>query len=239
MVCVKIKTKMELFLNQKEMLVLASSSPRRKQLLALGGWAFKLSPAQIDETPLPDEDPRAYVLRLSEGKAKVAAQMAGSDAVVIGADTTVVFTPDLGKPQILGKPADPAEAVAMLRLLRNRTHQVCTGMAVLDNRDGRLLTDLASTDVHMRDYSDAEMAAYIATGDPLDKAGAYAIQHPEFNPVDKIQGCYTNIVGLPVCHLVRLLQEIGVPPRSATARGAKPDLYSECSVCSQVMKGEM
>lgn len=191
------------------MLVLASNSPRRRQLLELQGWAFTIRPAQIDETPRQAEDPREYVLRLAESKAgAVAAQMIGSpEALVLAADTTVASGMD-----ILGKPADPVEAEAMLRRLRGRSHQVFTALALLRTSDGLILKDLCATEVCMRDYGDEEMLAYIASGDPLDKAGAYAIQHPGFQPVESLRGCYTNVMGLPLCRAAFLLKQLGFPP---------------------------
>lgn len=191
------------------MLVLASNSPRRKQLLALEGWVFTVLPAQIDETPRLAEGPGEYVLRLAESKARaVASGLAGSpDTVVLAADTTVV----VGN-EILGKPADDAEAEAMLRRLRGRTHQVFTALALLRITDGLLLKDLCATGVCMRDYTDEDMLAYIASGDPLDKAGAYAIQHPGFQPVESLRGCYANVMGLPLCRAIHLLKQLGLPP---------------------------
>lgn len=149
-------------------LVLASSSPRRRQLLALLQLDFTVSAADIDETVLRNETPADYVLRLAETKARVIAQRADADRIILAADTTVVDGRD-----ILGKPNDDEEAFAMLTQLRGRTHQVYTGVALLRTDDGALLTDLSVADIVMRDYSDEEIRAYIATRDPFDKAGAY------------------------------------------------------------------
>jgi septum formation protein len=160
-------------------LILASNSPRRRQLLALAGWDFIVSVADVDESPLPNESPADYVIRLAETKAR--AITADADQIILAADTTVVDGSD-----ILGKPRDDAEAIAMLTRLRGRTHQVYTGIALLRVSDGLLLKDLCVTDVPMREYSDEEMRVYVATGDPLDKAGAYAIQHPGFSPVESM-----------------------------------------------------
>lgn len=138
------------------MLVLASSSPRRKELLALGEWTFNIAPAEIDETPLPEEEPRQYVLRMAESKARVVAVRQPSGDLVVAADTIVVDTPD-GKEQILGKPVDAVEAVAMLRQLRDHRHVVYTAIAVMRVSDSRLLNDLCATQVPMRSYSDVEI----------------------------------------------------------------------------------
>lgn len=216
------------------MLVLASNSPRRRQLMALGGWTFSLIPAAVDERPLPGEPPREYVLRLAEDKARSIAGRAPQDALVIAADTAVVHGDD-----ILGKPEDERQAESMLRRLRGRTHQVYTALAVLRLTDGVLLTDLCQTEVPMRHYSDEEMAAYITSGDPLDKAGAYAIQHEGFRPVKHLSGCFANVMGLPLCHLVRTLEKLGVPPQCDVPTSCQATLLYDCTVYSQVLTGEI
>jgi len=147
-------------------ILLASNSPRRRQLLALGGWEFTSASSNVDESSHPAETPAAYVVRLAQEKARVSAQLAKPGQIVIGSDTTVVIDGSM-----LGKPAGADEATSMLRRLRGRTHQVYTGIAALDTGTGSLLTDLCVTDVPMRAYSDDEISAYVATGDPLDKAG--------------------------------------------------------------------
>ncbi len=204
-------------------LVLASNSPRRRELLALGGWIFNTRPAEVDESQRPGEAPGIYVLRLAESKARTCAASVMNRGMVsthehltiLAADTAVVD----GK-AILGKPKDTAEAVEMLRRLRNRTHQVYTGIAVMRMSDGNLGTDLCVTDVPMRDYSDEEIDTYVATGDPLDKAGAYAIQHPKFHPVERMSGCYASVMGLPLCHLTRTLRQLDITPMT--------DISAEC-----------
>jgi MAF protein len=216
------------------MLVLASNSPRRKQLMALGGWTFALIPAEVDESPLPGEHPKEYVLRLAESKARAAAATAPLDALVIAADTTVA---DSG--EILGKPADARQAEAMLRRLRGRSHQVFTALAVLRSPDGWLLTDWCRTEVPMRDYSDEEMRAYIATGDPFDKAGAYGIQHEGFRPVERLGGCYANVMGLPLCHLVRTLNKMGMARETDVPQACQAALQYNCPVYPQVLRGEI
>ncbi|MBU0510326.1 MAG: septum formation protein Maf [Chloroflexi bacterium] len=187
-------------------LILASNSPRRRYLLDLLGWDFRVIPADVDESLVPDESPSKYVLRLVESKARAVGAQVSADAVVVAADTTVV-----DGNEILGKPVDSADAEQMLRQLRGRVHQVCTAVAVMRAADGVLLTDVCVTDVPMRDYNDTDMLAYIASGDPLDKAGAYAIQHAGFHPAENLQGCYANVVGLPLCHLARIFRKLGYP----------------------------
>ncbi len=212
------------------MLVLASNSPRRKQLLALGGWAFEVLPAVVDESPFLGETPHAYVLRLARLKAQAVASEERVEAVVIGADTIVADGSDL-----LGKPQDKGEAETMLRRLRGRVHQVHTALAVLRVTDGTLLTDWCITDVPMRDFTDMEMQTYIASGDPLDKAGSYAIQHPGFKPVENLQGCYANVVGMPLCHLTRTLRKLDIAPETDIPRVCQDELRYQCPVYDQVL----
>ena len=188
------------------MLVLASDSPRRKKLLELAGWEFKAIPAEIDESSLPGEDPRSYVMRLARQKAITSASQAPRGSLVIAADTAVVF----GE-QIIGKPADSAEAAQILTRLRGQRHQVYTALAVVRVDDEALLSEICVTDVIMRNYRDDELIAYVNSGNPMDKAGAYAIQHSVFDPVERLEGCYTNVVGLPLCSLYRLLGQLGAP----------------------------
>jgi MAF protein len=153
------------------------------------------------------------VARLSATKAAVARSdlvQSGEvpDSVLVVAADTVVVLGD----EILGKPEDAAHAAQILQRLRGRSHQVCTAVAVVEAASGRTTIRLNTTDVRMRDYSDAEMETYINSGDPLDKAGAYAIQHPGFRPVDRIEGCFTGVVGLPLEALVKGLAHFEVVP---------------------------
>lgn len=183
-------------------LVLASNSPRRRELLALGDLPFVVQAADLDETPKPGESPPDYVLRLAVEKARAASEWLEGDSLVLAADTTVALDN-----AILGKPEDAGEARRILRSLRGRVHQVYTGIALLRTADGALLQDLATAQVPMRDYADAEIEAYIATGDPFDKAGSYAIRHAGFHPVAEMAGCFASVVGLPLCHLTRSLRK--------------------------------
>lgn len=189
-------------------LILASSSPRRRELLEGLGLRFEIITPDIDETRRAAEDLVDYAERLSREKAAaVAKQLSDGPALVISADTIVM---DGG--QLLGKPADAADARRMLLLLRNREHVVVTAFTL--HRAGespQLITRHARTVVHMRDFSDAEIEAYIATGDPLDKAGAYAIQNEAFHPAARIEGSYSNVVGLPLAELKAALAELSIP----------------------------
>ena len=217
---------------QTTQLVLASNSPRRHQLFALANWTFNVIVADVDESVRVNESPADYVLRLAETKAR--AITAPADQIILAADTTVVDGND-----ILGKPADNVEAFAMLTRLRGRTHQVYTGVALLRLSDGLLLKELSVTDVPMRDYSDDEINAYIQTGDPLDKAGAYAIQHPDFHPVASMSGCFAGVMGLPMCHVVRMMREMDMPPHNDVAVKCQTFLEYQCPVSRAILSGTM
>jgi len=186
-------------------IVLASSSPRRRELLALIGIAHVVSPADIDETVLPGEQPAAHAERLARGKAGVIAARE-PNAVVIGADTIVVVDGD-----ILGKPRDEAQAAVMLRRLSGRPHVVHTAVAVA--RGERVVSGVESVDVRFRALSDDEISRYIATREPMDKAGAYGIQGYGATIVDRIDGDYFAVMGLALGRMVRLLASVGVDYR--------------------------
>jgi septum formation protein len=185
--------------------ILASRSPRRHELLASLAIPFTVDASDVDEAPQPGEGAQALVIRLSRAKALALASL---HAVVLAADTIVALDGVL-----LGKPADAAEAHAMLEALRGRTHQVVTGVTLA--LDGRTETRVSVSDVTFRAYTEPEMSAYVATGDPLDTAGAYAIQHPTFAPVAQWRGCYAGIMGLPLAEVAALLREAGWPVNAA------------------------
>lgn len=191
-------------------LVLASASPRRQQFLRDLGLDFIVVVADVDESPLPSETPTGLAMRLAATKARaVSARLPhdGGARLVVAADTVVALGATL-----LGKPADDAEALSMLTLLRGRTHEVHTAVSVLDAVTGEQQTEVNTTQVAMRPYTDAEMATYVATGDPLDKAGGYAIQHPDFAPVTGLIGCLAGVIGLPLGDLCELLRPYGITP---------------------------
>jgi len=216
----------------KPLLVLASNSPRRRELLALADWMFNVIVADVDESQYPNESPADYVLRLAETKAR--AIIAHPDQIILAADTTVVDGSD-----ILGKPKDNVEAFDMLTRLRGHAHQVYTGVALLRMSDGLLLKELSVTDVPMRDYSDVEINAYIQTGDPLDKAGAYAIQHPRFHPVASMAGCFASVMGLPMCHVVRMMRKMDSPPHADVPVRCQTMLEYQCPVSRAILNGAM
>lgn len=186
-------------------LYLASGSPRRRELLTQIGVPFVPLSVAIDETPAPDETPAAYVERLARGKAAAGlASLADRQAVVLGADTTVVLDG-----RILGKPGERAEALAMLQALGGREHEVLTAVALA--AVGRSAVRVVRSRVAFRPLTSAEAEAYWATGEPLDKAGGYAIQGFAAVFVSSLEGSYSAVVGLPLCETAQLLAEFGIP----------------------------
>ncbi len=202
-------------------IILASQSPRRQQFFLELGIRFQAESADIDEAPEPKETPQALVERLAVAKAltvgrRLAAAPLPEDhpdhaipILVIGADTVVAVDGD-----ILGKPAGASEACAMLRRLRARAHHVHTALAAayfVASELHRIKSLTNTSTVHMRPYNDSEIAAYIATGDPMDKAGAYAIQHLQFRPARSLSGCSAGVMGLPLADLLHLLADFDIP----------------------------
>lgn len=220
-------------MSEKE-LVLASASPRRRELLALGGRAYRVTAAEVDERPLEGESPGAYARRVAQSKASRIAENAAPGELVIAADTTVVLDG-----RILGKPHDGEDALQMLHELRGRSHEVITCLAITHDGSEEMTTDEARTLVPMRMYSEDEMEAYIASGDPFDKAGGYAIQHDGFNPVEGLAGCYANVVGLPLCHLKRSLEALGLALDEDLPAKCQQHFDYECPVYERVLKGEL
>jgi len=180
-------------------LLLASGSPRRAELMRAAGFEFDVAPSDVDESPLPGERPRDYVLRLALEKARAARAAPGQ--VVLGADTTVVIDD-----AILGKPATAVEAADMLRRLSGRVHEVWTGVAV--RRDGAEVSEVGVTRVEFAPMTPDEIAWYVASGEPEGKAGAYAVQGLASRFVTHIEGSYSNVVGLPVALVYQLLQRL-------------------------------
>jgi len=197
--------------------------------LGLTRLDFQVVASDVDETPLEGESPKDYVQRLAARKAQVVASLVDQDAFVIAADTTVA-----DGDQILGKPLDQQDAQDMLRQLRGRTHRVFTAIAVVQS--GKLGTELCCTDVPMRQYSDDEIQAYIETGDPIDKAGSYAIQHAGFNPVERMDECYANVVGLPLCHLARIFQRTEINIDVEIAQACQEFLNYRCLIFEMIQR---
>jgi septum formation protein len=188
--------------SQTSPLVLASASPRRSELLRNAGIAFTVQPAHVDERMLAGETPEEYAKRLAREKAQAVSQQRTGETV-LGADTIVVVDSE-----VLEKPRDQADAARMLRLLSGRSHRVITGVCVIKAVSSIEDVRAATTEVWMRDLSEEEIQEYVASGEPMDKAGAYAIQGTASRWIWKIVGCYFNVVGLPVPLVYRMLQEL-------------------------------
>ena len=218
-------------MSDKLLLVLASSSPRRRTLLGIAEFMFGTVNVEVDEAALPNEHPCDYVKRVSKLKAEAAVGLVSGKPLILAADTTVADGKD-----ILGKPLHAAEAEATLKRLRGKTHQVHTALAVLNTRTGQFEQETATTDVPMRDYTDQEIAAYIASGDPFDKAGSYAIQHPTFRPVATRTGCYANVVGLPLCHLLKILRRMNLPASQDVPFRCQSTHDYQCGVFSSILR---
>ena len=215
--------------------ILASASPRRRQLLALTGWTFATAEASLDESPLVGEAPEAMAARLAQAKAQAVARTGSSGASwVLAADTVVV---DQGR--LLGKPDGDQEALTMLNSLRGRQHQVITGIAILNLATRAQQSETCRSEVSMRSYSQAEAEAYVARGAALDKAGGYGIQDRAFHPVDMqlMRECYANVMGLPLCHLVRAMRRLGLEPLSDVPEACQAHTQYRCPVYTEILEG--
>ena len=190
-------------------IVLASGSERRRKLVEAFDAAVEVvRPDVCERRAWPDEQAEEYVKEMAELKALSAAYGAAAAGLVIGADTAVVVDG-----RILGKPTDEDEAKSMLTALRGRLHRVLTGVAVVWAENGAEASGVTSSEVTMRGYSDAEIARYVASGEPFDKAGGYAVQDEEFSPAARLDGCYLNVVGFPLCEVARLARGVGAEVR--------------------------
>ncbi|MFN2109542.1 MAG: Maf family protein [Anaerolineae bacterium] len=187
-------------------LLLTSQSPRRREMLAWLRLPVGLTHADVDETPLKGELPSETAVRLAIAKAQ-AVESANNGVWILGADTVVDLNGTL-----LGKPVNSAEAHTMLRQLREQTHTVHTGVALNQPQTKKVCTRRVTSIVHMRAYTDAEIEAYVCSRDPMDKAGAYAIQNSVFKPVSYVNRCYANVVGFPLCAVAALLEAWGLAP---------------------------
>ncbi len=210
-------------------LTLASASPRREALLNLLGLPFVICPSDVDEANHAGEEPEAMAVRLSRAKAHAALAQAGG-GYVVAADTLVYLDGE-----VLGKPAGPTQAADMLRRLRARSHLVFSGITLAGGQSGQHSTRLAQTTVWMRNYGDEEIATYVATGDPLDKAGSYAIQYCGFAPVARVEGCFANVMGLPLCHLYGMLRAVGLAPADTPVAACNRFNRRTCDVASRIL----
>jgi MAF protein len=209
--------------------ILASLSPRRRELLQLCGYPYDIKTVPVDESSVNHPDPVRNCVRTAQLKAQALANSLETTqtprSLIIAADTIVAVDG-----QMLGKPGDSDEAHQMLRLLRDRTHEVHTGVSVIELESGREVHGNHTAEVAMRFYSDKEIVDYIATGDPLDKAGAYAIQHPLFKPVAHLKGCFLGVMGLSICHLLQLLSRFDIPLIANMAALKKAHQQYQCPV---------
>ena len=216
--------------NQKTNFLLASQSPRRSELLNLIGKPFDVEPANIDENVIKDEEPYPYAKRLALSKALKVARNSRSDSVVIGADTIVVHNNN-----IVGKPASKKEARQILMNLRGHTHQVVTAIAIHYRKLGNTIQDLCETSVQMRNMTEEEITDYISTGDPHDKAGAYAIQNVVYKPATTLGGCLANVIGLPLCHITKALREKNIHVDKDIAQKCQDHIGYDCPVYKSIL----
>lgn len=218
-------------MNQNQ-LILASASPRRRDLFALTGLSADYLSVEVDERAHPEEDPVTFVSRLAREKGREAARRIVNPHLIMAADTIVV-----DESQIIGKPEDPREARKILKDLAGRPHQVITSLAFIASGTGDVQEDLCETTVPMRDYSPDEIEEYVAAGSPMDKAGAYGIQDGDFHPVDvdRMKGCYANVMGLPLCHLTRLIRQLGLEPKSNVPEACQNFTKYDCSVYPEIL----
>jgi septum formation protein len=210
-------------------LVLASGSPRRRELLRLLDLPFDITQPSAEEGEVRGSDVSRQAAALAQSKAlSVAAQHPGE--VIVAADTLVVL-----QGVVMGKPADAASAREMLESLRGQEHLVISGLAVVHPGSARSSMQAVETRVWMRDYEDREIAAYIARREPFDKAGAYAIQDQDFQPVARIEGCYANVMGLPLCHLFKTLSRADFPALVRPVSACENFTGHACSVASSIL----
>jgi septum formation protein len=214
-------------------LALASQSPRRREMLAWLGLPFETLDGSVDETPLNGEDPRGHVLRVAEAKARAVGARLGGNFTLISADTVVI---DDGA--IVGKPVDQADAVRILERLSGREHLVDTGYIIYNLNTHNLVKGLCESRVRMRSFTSEEILDYVRSGDPLDKAGAYAIQNRDFHPVPEFTGCMANVMGLPLCHLKRELNQQGIVIMKELAEVCRDHLKYDCIISERIQNGE-
>ena len=216
--------------------ILASKSPRRKTLLRNLIDPFIVVNSDVDEREIPGENPDEFVVRLAKEKALKggAGVLTNSleNAFVLGADTIVV-----DGTEILGKPQDQMDAARILEQLRDKTHQVLSGIALYNLSNREIQTRLVCTEVVMREYTDDEIQDYIASGDPMDKAGAYGIQNRDFNPAPEFFGCFANVMGLPLCHLALLMKEMGIETDHRVADRCQDSIDYQCPIYADVLAG--
>jgi MAF protein len=210
--------------------LLASASPRRRELVQWTGWHFRTHAVDLDESRHEGEHPYDYVHRLAQEKAQAAVPFIKEGELILASDTIVALDED-----IFGKPVDAADAREILIHLRDKVHYVDTAVAILDPATGQCEVDVCVVPVKMRNYSEEEIEAYIATGDPFDKAGAYAIQHRGFHPVEDFRSCFASVMGLPLCHVIKLAAKFGISPDEETPKTCQINLSYVCPVYRDIL----
>lgn len=213
--------------------LLASNSARRRELIKLTGWDFVAISTDIDENRLPCELAKDYVIRLAREKACAVSQDSGAE-YILTADTIV-----LDNEITYGKPVNADDARRILKELRGHTHTVMTAIALYEWKSKTLITDLCSSLVPMRTYSDDEIEAYIHSGDAMDKAGAYAIQNDIFHPVSQFTGCFASVMGMPLCHLARCAYKLGLSTKPDLPSRCQAKLNYQCSIHEAVLRGDI
>lgn len=213
-------------------LILASTSPRRNELLRLLGIPFEKRPSNADETHAADVAALEYVRQMAREKGRMVQQAEGE--WILSADTIVALDG-----RVIGKPADDPDARQILQSLRARGHVVYTAMCLRPSDGGEPMETLCATDVFMRDYSEQELAEYINGADYKDKAGGYAIQHQAFHPCSGVEGCYANVMGLPLCHLAVLLKSAGFRLDADVPRECQRYNHITCEVYPQIYREEI
>lgn len=214
-------------------ILLASTSARRRELIQLTGWEITVTATEVDEEPVSGEAPGEHVLRLARDKASSAMAL-NPGKLILTADTIVV---DGGV--IFGKPVNTRDAVRILRTLRGHSHFVKTAIALYDPQAGQLSTDICESVVPMRNYSDYEILRYVETNDPLDKAGAYAIQNRTFHPVENFSGCFASVMGMPLCHLERTARKMNIDILPGLQDRCQQALGYQCSIFDEILRDDI
>jgi MAF protein len=221
--------------HETPLLILASGSPRRSELIALTGWEVEVRPVDVDESERPGEAGKALAARLAREKGWAAREQFGDHHFILAADTVVE-----SEDEILGKPASREHARQMLGKLRGNTHRVHTAIVLIASGSDDARLEICTTAVPVRTYSEQEVHSYVDTGSPLDKAGAYGIQDQSFDPVEvaEMSGCYANVVGLPLCHVVRAMRKMGTEPVFDVPSRCQAHTGYDCDVYPQILRDE-
>ena len=215
-------------------IILASASPRRADLLRLTGWDFEPCPVELDETAAPDEPAADLARRLASAKAEAALRVRPEARLLLAADTLVVH-----QDRVLGKPTNEQDAHRMLMALSGVDHLVISALVMRGTAGEQ--AELCETTVPMREYTSDRVDAYVQTGSPMDKAGAYGIQDRDFNPVDvdRMGGCFANVMGLPLCHLLRAMRRLGEDSPRDVPLACQSFTRYDCHVYAEILRGEM